>query len=175
MLKLYMLKKINILIFSILFCNSAIAKEPLLAILNDITSNEVQKFGVKNYTFKCKPYGVLTLERLYRKSKADSICRKNIEKFYKKNPKLRYYSEYILEKKQTYHLEIKETECILYAKGEMTLSELLLKEGLAVKQLLFKDEEFDSYFTLLQRKARMQKKGLWAEKIFDVCTKNLSK
>jgi hypothetical protein len=173
MLKSHMRTKTVFAIICICITSTIIAKEPLLAMLENTLSNEIQKFGINNYSFKCKPYGVLTLERLYSDAKKGSLCQSSIDDFYKKNPKLKYYSEMILEYKQRYHIEIKETECIIYAKGEMTLSELLLNEGLAIKKPTLKDEEFDDYFTLAQRKAKIEKKGLWKEKIFNSCIEEL--
>ncbi|EDZ61412.1 hypothetical protein CBGD1_2479 [Sulfurimonas gotlandica GD1] len=175
MLKLYMLRKINIFIFYILLSLSLDAKEPVLAILNNTVSNEVQTFSIGSYTFECRPYGILSLEKLYETAKQGSICQNSIDEFYKKNPKLKYYADGLLEHKQQYHVEIKDSECILYAKGQMTLSELLLVEGLAIKKPMFKDEEFESYYTLAQRKAKIDRKGLWGENIFNSCIEEMYK
>lgn len=175
MLKSYMRKKIAFVIIYFLIVLCLDAKEPLLARLEDIVSNETQKFGLENYTFECKPYGVLSIEALYNSSKRDSICQKSIDKFYIKNPKLKQYVNRLLKYKQLYHLEIKNAECIIYAKGQMTLSELLLYNGLAIKKPLFRDREFESYFTAAQRKAKMKKKGLWDTDIFTSCVEELYK
>ncbi|WP_373035934.1 hypothetical protein [Sulfurimonas sp.] len=170
-----MRKKTLLAIIYLCVTGTLIAKEPLLAMLDNTFSNEVQKFGVGNYTFECKPYGILTLEKLYSAAKEGSSCQTAIDEFYTKKPKLKYYSDMILERKQRYHIEIKDTECIIYAKGQVTLSELLLNEGLAIKRPTLKDEEFDEYFTLAQRKAKIEKKGLWGEKIFSSCIEELYK
>ncbi len=175
MLKLYMRKKIIFAMICFCIINNLGAKEPLLARLEGTISNEIQKFGIQNYTFECKPYGILTLEALYKSSKTDSVCQKSIDRYYKKNPKLKYYADRILKYKQLYHIEIKNRECAIYAKGQTTLSELLLYEGLALKKPMFRDEEFDSYFTNAQRKAKIEKKGLWGENIFANCVKELYK
>ena len=175
MLKLYMLRKTNIFILYIFLCISLDAKEPVLAVLNNSISNQVQIFGIGKYTFECRPYGLITLEKIYETSKTKSMCRNSIDNFYKKNPKSKFYVDSLLEYKQLYHVEIKDTTCILYAKGQMTLSEILLAKGLAVLKPTFKDEEFDSSFTLAQRKAKMDKKGLWKEKIFSSCAEEIYK
>ena len=175
MLELDMLRKINILIFYTLLGTELCAKEPLLATLNTTLSNEIQKFTIGSYTFECKVHGVITLETLYNSSKVDSRCQKSIDKFYIKNPKLKYYVDSILKYKQKYHIEIKNRECIIYANSQITLSELLLKEGLALKKPRFKDEEFYFYFSLAQRKAKIEKKGLWNEKIRTNCIEELNK
>lgn len=175
MLKSHMLRKINIFIVYVVLSLSVDAKEPVLAILNKTVSNEVQMFGIGKYTFECKPYGLLTLEKLYNSSKSGSMCRDNIDKFYKKNPNLKYYADSLLEDRQQYHVEIRDSNCILYARGQMTLSELLLVKGLAILKPKFKDEEFDGYYTLAQRKAKVDKKGLWDEKIFSSCIEEVYK
>nr|WP_321265861.1 hypothetical protein [uncultured Sulfurimonas sp.] len=170
-----MLRKISILIFYLLFTNIVIAKEPVLAILNDVISNEIQVFGINNYTFNCSPYGVVTLEKLYINASANSACKYKINEFYKKNPKLKYHADALLHKEQTYHIEFKDKECLLYAKGEITLSEILLRKGLAIKNPNFKDKEFERYFNLAQKKAELEKRGLWGENILDSCNKELYK
>jgi len=175
MLKSHMLNKINIYIFYILLSLCLDAKEPTLAILNNTISNAVQEFGIGSYSFECKPYGILTLDSIYNSSKPESKCQENINTLYRKNPKLKDFTHRLLKHKQRYHLEIKETECILYAKGQVTLSELLLLEGLAMTKPIFEDEEFSNYFILAEEKAKMQNKGLWGEKIFNSCIKNMYK
>ncbi|WP_321778045.1 thermonuclease family protein [Sulfurimonas sp.] len=145
----------------------------ILARLENIISNEKQKFGLDNYTFKCNLYGVLALETLYNKSKTNSLCQKSIDAFYKKYPKKKYFTYNILKYKQLYHIENKKTGCVIYAKGQVTLAELLLNEGLAIKKPIFKDEEFEYYYTAAQKKAKMQKKGLWNEDIFTSCVAEL--
>ena len=107
------------------------AKEPTVVILDNVISNEVQEFRIGEYSFRCIPYGVLSLERLYSNSKLTSRCQKSIYDFYKKYPDLKYYAQRILKREQMYHVEFKNQECILYASGEKTFSELLLENGLA--------------------------------------------
>ena len=119
------------------------AKEPILAMLLNVNSNELQKFGIGNYNFYCIPYGITTLESLLAKSENESSCKKSIEMFYKKHPNLKYYSLKLLKLKQEYHVDFKNTKCILYAKGQMTLSELLVKEGLALLNPSFEYIEFE--------------------------------
>jgi len=168
----------KIIIYSIIYINilsNLVAKEPLLAILDTIVSNETQIFSIKNFTLECKPYGVITLEKLYTSSQKNSICQKSIEKFYIKNPILQEFANRLLKSKQKYRIEVKNSTCIIYAKGEITFSELLLSAGLAIKQPIFKDEEFKSYYISAQRKAKIDKKGLWNENIFNDCIKEFYK
>lgn len=151
------------------------AKEPTLAILKNIDSNDFQKFSIKNSSFICQPYGVITLEEIYKKSKKNSICRKNINKFYIKNRDLLYFSESILKVGQMYHIEFKNSKCLIYAKGQTTLSQILLRKGLGFKTMRFKDEEFDEIFTDAMNSAKINEEGLWKGSIQRNCTAEIQK
>ncbi len=170
------MRKIIFFIFlHILIFTTLKAKEPTLGILMNVISNDTQKFGIDNYSFYCTPYGVVTLERLYSSSEKESICQQSIVGFYKKNPTLKYFTDGILEVRQTYHLELKDKRCILYAQGEITLAEQLLKKGLAVVKPQFKDEEFIYSYQKAEFKAKAEKIGMWNSKILKNCISELSK
>jgi hypothetical protein len=169
MLELDMLRKINIFVFCIFLNASLSAKEPMLARFEYLVSNNIQVFAIKNYMFECKAYGILSLEDLYRKSKQNSLCKKSIENFYIDNPISKEYIQRVLKYKQLYHFETKNNQCIVYAKGEVSISEKLLRNGVAVLKPSCKAEEFEWSFISAQRKAKMQKKGLWGENIFNDC------
>ena len=174
MLKSHMLKKIQILLSSLLLSFSLDAKEPLLGKLTSVNSNEMQSFNISKLNLTCSPYGVLTLERLYEISADNLVCREMIISIYAKYPDLRYFAQRLLKVQQRYHIRPKEgAECVLYAKGQMTLSELLLAEGLGLVKPNFDDEEFRDDFNVAQRRARLDKKGLWTEDIFEICAAKL--
>ncbi len=175
MLELDMLRKTTILILYIFLSISLDAKEPLLAKYESTISSGVQIFAFGNHRFKCKAYGILTLEDLYKNSKSASMCKNSILSFYNKNPKSRNMISEILKYDQLYHVEIKSSECIIYASGEVSLSEILLREGLAILKPFFKDKEFNWPFMSAQRKAKMERKGLWSENIFNNCIEGLYK
>ena len=156
-------------LFALFASFSLCAKEPFIAILKNINSNEIQKFGYGNYTFFCEPYGVVGLDLMYERSKKDSVCRVKIDEFYKKNPKLKNFAIFKLYVEQSYHIEFKKQKCILYANGQITLSEMLLKEGLAVVEVNFLDDEFSYSFKQAQLAAKLQKKGLWNTTIQKSC------
>ncbi len=168
---LKLLTRINLVIFIIcvLTISTLKAKEPFLAMHMHTYSNDVQKFSANNYSFECTPYGVHTLERLYKNTKKGSNCHINIEKYYKNNPKDKYIARNIFKKKQFYHVEIKNTECIVHIKGQISFSEFLLSKGLAIIKLDFRDEEYYAYYNALQLKAKEEKRGLWKENIFNDC------
>lgn len=165
---------IYILLLHVILNTFLNAKEPFLAILVDVTTNSIQRFTYGNYSFTCEPYGVITLEQLYQKSAPDSMCKSSIEKFYRKNPELEYFTLKLMKVQQMYHLEFKNKECIIYAMGEKTLSELLLENGLAMNKPRFKDEEFEFLYTKAQNRAMFAKKGLWGERIKKDCVSELS-
>lgn len=164
---------LKLIYFYILLITALDAKEPLLTTLVNVVSNGTQQLSVGDYSFFCVPYGILTLEKLYNNSKINSTCQKKVQNFYIKHPYLEYYSSSILYTQQMYHIEFKGKECVLYAKGQKILSEILLEEGLAVKQPLFEDEEFKYLFFKAQSRARMNKKGLWEEDILSACIDSL--
>lgn len=170
-----MRKSIYFFLVAFLLHTSLYAKEPTMAILRDITTNAVQKFSIEQYSFYCQPYGVISLDKLYENSKMDSKCKQSIKNFYKKNPNLEYFTMELLKVGQMYHLEFKDKECVIYAKGQRTLSEILLSEGLAVNKPIFKDEEFKFLFERAQTNAKLLEKGIWGEKVLKDCIAELYK
>lgn len=77
-------KFISIFTLPVLLILSLHAKEPMMAILQNVISNEMQKFTFGNYSFVCEAYGVVSLEKLYEKSQNNSTCQESIKSFYKK-------------------------------------------------------------------------------------------
>ena len=152
-----------------LLITSLNAKEPIMAILKNINSNDIQHFTLQNYSFYCQPYGVVTLEDIYRSSKASDICKQKVIKFYIKNPKSKYFSQTLLKLFQMYHVEFKDEKCILYANGRKTLSEALIENGLAVKKPYLKDEIFKYIFDEAQRRASYHKRGLFKDEVLKNC------
>lgn len=168
--------KVSTIFLPLLFVFTSLhAKEPTLAQLQSIQSNGIQIFSIGQYNFQCKPYGVVTIEKLFENAALDSICKKSIQKFYIKYPLLKEYSRYTLKPKQLYHVEFKERDCLVYVHSEMSLSEVLLREGLAVIHPTLIDEEFMPDLTKSERIAKANKKGLWKEEIIRNCLIELYK
>ena len=141
------------------------AAEPQTAILEAIYSNDIQKFQFSSYNFYCNAYGITTIEDLDFISKEESLCKKSIHTFYKKNPKSKYYLFYKLHLKELYHLEVIEKECIVYVDGEKTLSELLLEKGLAMKKESVENKELKHSFYKVELRAKKNQAGIWNSKI----------
>ena len=159
-----------LMIFILFFGLKLFAYEPILAILHSINGNGAQSFSFKQTHFTCRPYGVDTLEKLYLTSAENSECRDELKNFYKMNPELKYFSYSQLKVMQMYHLEFIEDGCILYAKGQKSLSELLLREGLAYIKPDFENDEFGAVFKKAQESAIINKRGVWQDNIVKVCT-----
>ena len=170
-----MQKIFNIFILLLLFTYSLSSKEPTMATLVNIESNDIQQFRIGDYQFNCLPYGVIGIDELHRESAFNSSCKESIKGFYDKRADLKYYTNSKLSVMQSYSIEFKNNRCIVFASGGKSLSEFLLEEGLAVRKPFFKDEEFEYYFYKSQSKAKMQRKGVWKENITRECISNIYK
>jgi hypothetical protein len=151
------------------------ATEPTIAKMDGVVSNGVVKFKIANYAFYCKPYGVVTLEELYKNSVAKSACRRDIQTFYLRDPEAKYYAEILFKQNQNYHIEFKDDRCVVYAQGETSYSELLLAHGLGLMKPNFRDKEFRAVFNQAQKKAQYLKKGLFGSTILKSCESALYK
>ena len=152
-----------------IFVPSYSSQKPTLAKLNNVYSNNMQEFGISQYKFICRAYGVISVDELYLQAKEGSVCKNAIDHFYAQNPLLKYYSASLLKINQYYQVSFKNNRCIIYAKGMNTLSELLLKNGLALKKTNFQDEEFEASFFKAQREAQENNKGMYKNKIKKRC------
>jgi len=148
---------------------SCIAAEPALGMLRAVQSNAFQKFSFGNTHFGCNAYGIVSLEELYHDANTSDVCKSKIQRFYLKNPHLQYFSATLLDLKQLYHLEFRERKCIMYAQGQMTLSELLLKNGLALVKPVFQDKEFRYLYKKAQKNAQVNEKGIWGDETLSEC------
>lgn len=163
---------LTLLLLSTTLLNS---KEPIIAYMIDVKSNSTQTFNIGKYDFFCVASGVLTLDQIYQNHKLDDRCKQSIENFYKKKPLLEYFSQNILKRRQGYHVEFKDSECLMYAVGQKTLSELLLENGLGVMKSTFDYEEFNYSFKKAERRAKNNNLGLWNDRTLKNCVKRYKK
>lgn len=170
-----MAKKIFIFTLLSVFSISIYAKEPTLAFLNKVISNELQQYRIGRNSFYCKPYGVVTVDELYKNATMDSICKKSIEDFYVKNPEEKYFYTQLFKLEQMYHIEFKNNECLVFVQGQKSLSEVLLENGLAFEEFMLRDKEYSFSFSQAQKRARYEKKGLWGTKLMRSCIMQLYK
>jgi len=157
------------LIFLSLISISLNAREPTLAILKNVYSNDIQQFTYQNYSFTCKPYGIISIEDVYNNSNISTICKKRIEKFYIHKSKAKYFSARLLKLFQSYHIKIKDTKCLIYSSGIKTLSESLIENGLAVKFPYLKDEIYSYKFETAQKRAEYYELGLHKDPVLKNC------
>ena len=102
-------------------------------------------------------------------------CKQRIKEYFSANPKQRYFAESALHVRQNYHIEFKDSKCLLYAFGQKTLSEAMLERGLAVKQSNFEDDEFKYLFTKAQYSARIKNMGIWSDVNLQSCVLGIYK
>ncbi|MBU1658883.1 thermonuclease family protein [bacterium] len=138
-----------------------------------VISNEIQKFSIGNSHFYCKHYGIVTLEKLYSHTSLSSTCQDSIQRLYKRDPNAKQFTDNILMLKQLYHVEHKDQECLLFVRGEVTLSELLLENGLALMKPGLKDDVYEYLFFKAQLEAKNEKRGMWNEDILRNCMEAL--
>jgi len=165
----------TILILHLFLSNIIIAKEPIIATLINIISNDITQFKIGNYQFNCKPYGIFTIDELYKESSLDSTCKETISSFYKKRKDLLHFTESKLKIMQSYPLKFKNDRCIISVEGEKSLAEFLLQEGLAVKKPQLKDKENEFHLFKAQHEAKITKKGIWKKNIMKECMANIYK
>lgn len=168
-------KKLKIFILLLFLFQIATAKEPTMAILVNIKSNDIQDFKIGNYQFQCLPYGISGIDELYRESTFNSACKNSIKDFYKRRTELKFFTTSKMTVMQSYVIEIKNNRCIINISGEKSLSEFLLEEGLAVVKPFIKDKEYKYYFEKSQQSAKYLRKGIWRENITRECVANIYK
>lgn len=151
------------------------AAGPLLGMVKNIQSNRYIEFSLGEFWYRTQPYGVLTLEELAYLSVLPSECREHVGDYYRKFPLKRHFAQKYLKVGQLYHLEPREKSAIIYAEGMKSYAELLLEEGLAMREPLLADKEWAYRFRQIQKIARLEKKGLWAEDIWIDCVTSLYK
>ncbi len=155
--------------------SSLTAKEPIMAILESVDSPSLQKFTLNNNHLYCDVYGILSLDKVMQRDSVNVVCKKSLLTFYKQNPEAKYFPQKILKVQQMYHVAFRDNKCILFAQGERTLSELLLREGLAVVKPKFKDEEYRTIFLNAQKSAKREQKGIWSGSVARDCLAEIYK
>ncbi|MBL6973290.1 MAG: thermonuclease family protein [Sulfurimonas sp.] len=150
------------------------AKEPSLATLVNIVSNDILEFTYENKKFSCLAYGVVTIDEIYKKAAKNSTCKKSIEDFYNKRKDLAHYTSSKMKVYQSYPIVFKnDNNCIINIAGEKTLSEFLIEKGLAMKKPLFQDKEYSHYFHNAEKKAKANQEGIWKENIIKECASHI--
>jgi hypothetical protein len=159
-------------LFFIVISFTSIEAWEVQARLESVLSNSDQIFYLRNRDsfYLCQPYGVITLEDIYRNSKENSVCRDVLEKFYMQHADKKYFTLNHLKLQQYYMVNIyKDGRCIIHSDGMVSLSQKLLQKGLAMIQPNFHNKEYEYLFQKAQNNAIMGKKGLWNSTINHDC------
>jgi len=145
----------------------ALYAEPTLGILKAVLSNNVMRFSIDAQPFTCKNYGIVTLDEIQG---LQNTCNKLWVDFQHKQPYSRYATQQFLKRYQQYHLEIlPNNRCLVYAKGKKTLSELLLEQGVAIREHTARNRFVDFKLKRAVRRARNRKRGIYAMPLLRSC------
>ncbi|QOP41563.1 hypothetical protein [Sulfurimonas marina] len=148
------------------------AKEPTMMMVKRGINNSLQEFQIAPYySFVCKPYGVVTLDEVLNSKETDKECKNTLQKFYIQNPRLYNLYRRYLKRKSFYHVEYLDKSCLVHAKGELTFSEILLQNGIALIDKGFKDEIYNARFKSAQKSAETWKRGMFSDQKVLSCMK----
>jgi hypothetical protein len=160
---------------SVILSSQIFGQSHFIAQLISIHSNASQVFKINGKSFSCSAYGITVLHKIAQTKQINPICQDEIKKFFDTDPtKLSVASKY-LHVKSFYDLIYVKGQCLIYASGQKSLSEILLENGLAVIEHGFHDEEFDALFLKAQRHAQENKLGVWSDNTLKICALGLYK
>jgi hypothetical protein len=157
------MKTITLLLF-LLFCN--LSAEPILGILKEVSSNNSIHFLINANQFTCKNYGIIMIDDV---SDMENTCKKRLVDFMSSHPEYQTFSATHLIRFQQYRIHMLENACIINAQGRKSLAEMLLEHGLAVRDRSKKNSVYDYKFKRSERRARVEKKGIYSDTILRSC------
>ena len=164
-------------LFSIILYISTIhAQDSMnLAFLSALSKEATPILRIENSFFECTPYGILTLNELVLRKELSLSCKKELELYKRQHPHDLRFSYKHLKIEQKYHFDIIKNECILYSSGQVSYSEVLLKNGLAIMRPQFRDDIWRYRHKKAQDFAKIEKKGVWENNIVNICITELYK
>lgn len=145
--------------------------EMSVGLLIEIRDNAKQTLLSQNHRIGCEPFGIIPLEKMVQNGFNPQECQKEIALFHKSHPHLKSYAKEQLSLQMTYHYETIPQGCILYANGPESYSEMLLKEGLAIRDRQFNNNEWNGRLKKAEEGAVRAKKGLHDTLIQKLCIK----
>lgn len=151
--------------------SSTLYGEITVGLLNSITGNAKQTILYQNSTIFCEAFGIIPLEKMAENGASPEECRKQIDTFYRTYPHKKVFAKERLRLQQTYHFERLEEGCVLYANGVETLSEMLLREGIALIDPAFNNSEWNGRLKKAELGAERNKMGLHDTLIRKFCIK----
>jgi len=162
----FFVRLISVMIFVI-----PLHAEITVGILKSIQDNSKQKLLIKNSSQECEPFGIITLEKMVSNAASTQECKKAVSDFYTSHPHDKQFAREHLHIQQSYHYEIIKEGCVLYANGNETYSEMLLRNGLALIDPAFDNSEWNGRFKRSQKGSEQQKNGLHDTLIKKWCIK----
>ena len=154
------------LIIMTIFLPNKLFAEPTLGILKKVHTNNALQFSINAKLFTCKNYGIIMIDDV---SEVENTCKQRLLSFIDEHPEHKEYSAMNLKRYQQYRLHIVNSECIINAKGRKTLAEMLLENGLAVRDSKMKNIVYEYKFKRAELRAKREKKGIYSDAILRSC------
>jgi hypothetical protein len=145
--------------------------EITIGLLSSIESNAKQTLLYQNRVIPCEPFGIVTLEKMVQNGASPQECKKAVETFYASHPHRRQFAREHLILQQSYHYETIPEGCVLYANGTETYSEMLLRNGLALVDPAFDQNEWNAKLKRAEAGAEKESQGLHETLIRKWCIK----
>ncbi|MEA3522954.1 MAG: thermonuclease family protein [Campylobacterota bacterium] len=144
-----------------------------IGLLLEVKNNSLFYFSIKNTEHLCVPYAIVTFEMLLHKSQKNTICHQSLLKYYENFPQDKFFAQGHFHRQQQYILEKKKGYCIIHAQGKKSYAALLLKKGLAIVPIHFKDKHIEFKYRRIENQAKIEKKGLWKDPILRNCIRQI--
>ncbi|MDD5051523.1 MAG: hypothetical protein PHO27_02180 [Sulfuricurvum sp.] len=158
-------------LFGVMIFCMPLHSEIEVGLLISIDSNSKVKLLSKNISVPCEAFGILPLDEILKKAVNPKECQAQIEIFYHTHPHEKVFAAEHLTIQQNYHYEEINGECVLYANGLESYSEMLLRQGLAIIDPTFNNKEWNGKLLRAKKGAEVEKLGLYDTEIRKYCIK----
>ncbi len=129
-------------------------------------------FALENYNLYCDAYGVYTMQRFLANEDVPGDCKSKLKEHYPKI-KRRYMKELNmrLKREQMYHIEAIDQKCIVLFSDSKSYSEVMLRNGLGIKEKEFETEDEGLSYALQKAEAyaRKNRRGVWSDPFLAKC------
>lgn len=143
----------------------------MIGLLVSIDSNSQLNLLHRNTSVQCKPFGVITLDQMSINSVTPKECQEKVENFYRSYPHERDFAKENLHFQQSYHFELLNKDCIMYANATESYSEMLLRYGLAIRNPRFDNAEWNGKLKRAEESSMRKNSGLHNTEIKKFCIK----
>ena len=157
--------------FGILIVCAPLYGDIAVGILKSIDDNTKVHLLYNNIPISCEPFGIIPLEKISPNAPSPEECSSRIEKFYRSSPHDKVFAKEHFKIHQSYHFELIESGCVLYANGLETYSEMLISQGLAIMDPKFENNEWSGRLNRVQKGAEKRQMGIFKEELREFCIK----